>query len=109
MLSAGCLSHQLSFDGVPNFTPDEICRMGEILMSEEQSPQTAAPAETLVKLDVCNIGTNCNKVSEGDPTGTTGCFAGRDLLIPALNWFHPFFINSNVLCTGAAPRERNID
>jgi hypothetical protein len=83
--------------------------MGEILMTAEQSVQTAAPAEALVKLDVCNTGTNCNKVSEGDPTGTTECFAGRDLLIPALNWFHPFFISSNVLCTGAASRERNTD
>ena len=57
---------------------------GRNVVSDAHDSQLAAAAAG-AGLDACNTGANCNKVSEGDPTGPSGCNAGRDQLTRALN------------------------
>jgi hypothetical protein len=86
-LSTGWLLQQASLALILTFPADGNCRTGDNVVPDEHELQLAEPAAAGARLDVCNTGANCNKVSEGDPTGPIGpigCIVGRVLLTRVL-------------------------
>ena len=78
-LSTGWLLQQPVPAALVIFPAGSMGCSGTNVTADEHESQLAAPTAAGARLDACNSGANCSKVSEGDPTGAAGWAAGWDL------------------------------